>query len=1018
MPSTRRGNRVGLFVLWPLLALACIATTGAVIHWLGPSRLTVSSAAARANSVLTTMATLSGAAVVLALTATLGGFQMSSRFGTRASRMVTTWQVGLCMAGAALLGVGVPLLAATEPWPWLRTVGFACFSWTVLLIGIAASRTLAHLDSQWLAVQCIRKLLPNVTGEARVASSQSVLLEIAAGAAEGDPGAHAARRGAVYAGLAGYRLGADAGGLSELTESLAARAAAASRRGDSPLPTAEILSLIGLVGGDADVALGSLRLQSNLVQESVLQRRAPVVRAVLDEAAEFTTDRLHAILRPTSIAWLEEQEPFREPGLSLFFERPGDVEPGEETQPPTGDKAVLDWVGTMRPASRQDVDILAVLLPTAPKPPPPAEPEIELGEVTMVQPADVLGLGFDDGASIVEESEERVIIADLAEYLAKGTQTSDGETPESAEERRRARARLAGEWEAGDLLEAAVEAFMAAAAAPRPEDAGWPGGWRGSGEFATDLQRLAAPSKSLYESGCFPPTDRPERAIEQLLGRAIERQDPAAKDDEPAEAIGWRTAETALQRSAVAQGAEALRELAVGAWHAGFARRALLSARRLIALFVTAVEQGDARVIDDVADAVRSSVVRTSQSTDGTIAERARSRQLVLALASDCAALGRAVGELEDDRLWEAVTGVLDTLGWSPGHGASAETAAEVCLYFLAGFDTRPDDPEFDRPFNAVASTTKPAAKPAPLSPRVRRYLHHELRMSGTLEQPRLAVLVVLALWRAAIADDLPTRAKELGRALQKHVLDSGRRNYESDELWDAEEDTRDRPPRSSDEALVHWRVFDIALAARRWADAAKQGKDFAPVLPPVETPDADLFALLHDHGATSLVDERDYWGIEQNEDELVLVQEVDRSRRLLRDCECKARSKVNWGYSGTGPGDLAEILVADALGPLAYCPSCFGTIGVAAGLIECPVCEHGMRPKLWKLNRACDWLSSQLSQIPLSPSASDATPPGAQWHIRRTDLLDFIVRRALEPDDDDEDDVFIPDQDEEIDDK
>ena len=35
----------------------------------------------------------------------------------------------------------------------------------------------------------------------------------------------------------------------------------------------------------------------------------------------------------------------------------------------------------------------------------------------------------------------------------------------------------------------------------------------------------------------------------------------------------------------------------------GSARRALLTVRRLLALFVTAIEQGDARLIDDTADA-------------------------------------------------------------------------------------------------------------------------------------------------------------------------------------------------------------------------------------------------------------------------------------------------------------------------------------------------------------------------------------------------------------------------------
>lgn len=1013
--QSRSGIRTAPFIRWTFSILACCAATLAIIHWLGPSRLTVSSAADRADSVLTTMATLSGAAVVLALTATLVGFQMSSRFGSRASRMVTTWPVGLCMAGAALLGVGAPLLAATEPWPWMRTVGFACFSWTVLLLGVAASRTLAHLDSEWLAVQCIRKLLRDLDGEARIARSQSTLLEIAAGAAEGDPGEHAARRGAVFAGLAGYRIGADAGGLAELSESLAARAAASSRRGDSPLLAVKILSLIGLVGGNADLALGSLRLQSDLAQESMLQHRAPVVRAVLDEAAEFTTDRLQAILEPTSIAWLAAQEPVREPGPSLLFERPEDAEPVADRLPPTGHRAVLNWVGTTRPATRQDVDSLAALLPTAPKQPPPAESEVAPVEVTMVEPSDVLGIGFDDDrTAFFEEHEQPVVITDLGEYLRDDTQGTGGETINSTEQRERSRAKLAGEWEAGDLLEAAVEAFMAAAAAPRPEDAGWPGGWRGSGEFTNDLQRLAAPSKSLYESGRFPPTDRPERAIEQLLGRAIRRQDPSANNDEPAEAIGWRTT---LQRTAVALGAEALRELATGAWQAGFARRALLTVRRLFALFVTAVEQGDARLIDDVADAARLSVVRTSQWADGTIAERVRSRQFVLALASDCAALGRAVGKSEgDDQIWEAVTGVLDTLAWSP-RGSASEAAAEVYLYFLAGFSTAPDDPEFEQSFNAVVSTTKPISKGAPLAPRVRRHLLRELRMSGTLEQPRLAVLAIVALWRDAIADGSPARAEELGRALHKRIIDLGRREYEPDALWNAELDARERPPRSSDEALVHWRVYDVASAACRWAEATMTGEEVTPILPPVETPDADLLSLVRDRGAKSLIDERDYWGVEYDEDKLVLVQEVDHSRRLLRDSECKARSKVNWGYSGTGPDDLAAILVADALGPLMYCPSCFGTVGVAGGLIECPICAHGVRSDLWKLNRAAGWLTSQLSKIPLGSCGPDDSPPGAQWHIRRTDLLDFVVDCASEPDDDD-DGHFVPDPDLDADDE
>jgi hypothetical protein len=231
---------------------------------------------------------------------------------------------------------------------------------------------------------------------------------------------------------------------------------------------------------------------------------------------------------------------------------------------------------------------------------------------------------------------------------------------------------------------------------------------------------------------------------------------------------------------------------------------------------------------------------------------------------------------------------------------------------------------------------------------------------------------------------------------LQERILEHGRRDFEADELWDPAEIGKERPPRF-DQPLVHWRVYDVSLAANRWAEAHTSDETVNPTLPPVVTPDSDLWGMIEKQGARLLVDERDYWGVEYNDDELVLVEEADRSRRLLRDCECRARSRINWGYGGSGPYDLASLLVADALGPLAYCPSCFGTIGAAAGLIQCPVCENGMRPGLWEMRRACNWLTSRLSQVPSQSFASEAAPPGAQWHIKRSELLDFLVRKVAE---------------------
>jgi hypothetical protein len=500
---------------------------------------------------------------------------------------------------------------------------------------------------------------------------------------------------------------------------------------------------------------------------------------------------------------------------------------------------------------------------------------------------------------------------------------------------------------------------------------------------------------SLYQSGRYPPTDRAEAAIEDQVLRLVRTQQSEPTSDLPPDPIGWRVPETTLRPTATKGATVAMRELAIEAWRAGFARRALLTVRRLIAVFTVVASQGDAKRLEDVAEDLRRAVIRTAQWGDSTIAERQQSRLLVLALAPEFSTLGREVARLNDDAVWESIFGVLDTIGWSP-RGSAAEAAAEIYLHVLAGLGTPPDEPCFGHPWDLVSWGCHPTSPADQLPDHMRLQLCRELKMSGTLEEPRLALLTIVALWRDAIVSETHERAEALRDAVRERILDHGRRDFEIDELWDPAEIGKDRPPRF-DQPLVHWRVYDVAVAASRWAEAPANGDTAKPILPPVTTPDSHLWAMIENQGARSLVDERDYWGVEYGEDELVLIQEADRSRRLMRDCECRARSRVNWGYGGNGPYDLASLLVADALGPLAYCPSCFGTIGAAAGLIQCPVCADGMRPGLWEMQCACNWLTSRLAQTPGLLRMTEDTPPGAQWHFRRTDLLDFLVRKIAE---------------------
>ncbi len=322
------------------------------------------------------------------------------------------------MGAAGLLGVALPLWAAAEPWLWLRTAGLACFAWTILALGVAGSRVLAHLNPRWLAVHQVEHLYRFLTPEigarrVRLRETQSVLLEIADGSPEGDVDGHTARRAIVYVGLAGYRLTGNGEQLSELVETLGARARSASHRGESPTALAGLLSLVGVVSDDSDIGISVLRQQSDLAQDAIAQRREPVVRALLDEVAAFTTDRLHALLEPARIAWLVEQNPItRTTELRVAVPDPETPAGADHWTPGSVHadcRAVVAWVEDRTPPARRDAETLAAILPPAKDHVPAARAEADLIEVgpTLVEP-DALGIGVEADPDDSSEGDEPI----------------------------------------------------------------------------------------------------------------------------------------------------------------------------------------------------------------------------------------------------------------------------------------------------------------------------------------------------------------------------------------------------------------------------------------------------------------------------------------------------------------------------------------------------------------------------------------------------------------------------------
>jgi hypothetical protein len=77
-----------------------------------------------------------------------------------------------------------------------------------------------------------------------------------------------------------------------------------------------------------------------------------------------------------------------------------------------------------------------------------------------------------------------------------------------------------------------------------------------------------------------------------------------------------------------------------------------------------------------------------------------------------------------------------------------------------------------------------------------------------------------------------------------------------------------------------------------------------------------------------------------------------------------------------------------DILGRLVNCPSCFGMVAVARGLVQCPLCADGLRGELGDLQSACAEITARLSRNPAASLVGEGGPDGAEWHLTRTDLL------------------------------
>jgi hypothetical protein len=93
------------------------------------------------------------------------------------------------------------------------------------------------------------------------------------------------------------------------------------------------------------------------------------------------------------------------------------------------------------------------------------------------------------------------------------------------------------------------------------------------------------------------------------------------------------------------------------------------------------------------------------------------------------------------------------------------------------------------------------------------------------------------------------------------------------------------------------------------------------------------------------------------------------------------------WGYGGTGPHTLAEVLVADALAGYIRCPACMGAAPCGAGVAHCRNCGNaGRRGGTEQVAETL--IRTLISQI----------PQHCCWVLTRHAILTYLTEQATPP--------------------
>jgi len=927
------------------MALLAVAAAWAAVVLAWP-RLPVGVTAAalgRESAVLIAAASIDGGLVVLSLTVGLIALQLLSQFSWRLNRTIIDGSLIAMISAAAASGVAWPLWVASAPSPVQARWAFASFGWSVLLIAAAAWLAAERVQPTWLVDRACQRALRLVdrpfSARVKLAAAGASLAELVA--SDWLPYAQFRMAAVTYAGVLAAQC-RNAAAIDEVTSEVRDLAAHAQESAAEARAEAVILALGGLGIAQArcaEVHTAVCRALQGLATRSRSSGSGDVAATALDALADVTDARIEVLLPDARIPELtppEDSAAKNDTAASGYFR--GRSGPAASVQPE-------HWWPTVsvRP------DGFGTAFRGAPGPP----------QHRLVS----IATRFANGDAI-----ERHELALSLQALT--TPPRLGSPPDPGEEEFR---RRKGSHEAYDLLGSTVAALVALMASPFPGSTGWPGGWQGQGELDRDVRRIAGLGAAPYLRWQYPPTSAVEEALEQIA--ATIRHEPTRLSDVPADRTRWRDPPTDQEEggpaSATAASLGALMELA---FQAGFDRRALLTGRRILAAATSSARAGDLHGLLAHRNAIqvftRDAILHgpTSRTHAG------RRRQRVL-LAGMIAESDQLLEYQDDQRLKDAITDIADNLTWR-AHGSDVlELKAQLWQAQLAAAGWPVPLPGAVSPIDRYQNSADQSPLPGYLLANAEETIRYELGR----DDPIWAAVTITTLWAhaAAAAKSDPAEAKRIATLLAKQVREHDARHralpFRIPALG------QETPPGTR---AMHPQLRRLATAAIKWCKAADPAASC--VVPPALKDAADVQVAAAQLIALPGFTDWTYHGLHNTDHEsLVIVRESDASRRLLRNAEACARGRFAWGYGGTGPHALAEVLILDILDDYAHCPACLGGSVCGASLVTCPACgESGQRAGI-------RWAAGTLVEKAIS-----GMPQAESWELSRRHMLTQVAEQ------------------------